>query len=119
MLFSKTFFCPADDLVAHELILLYAKGSSVSHRAVYRQLKAQRIILLLILTRFLRSDFKILFDAKCEMMTSQRMTSKELKTLANVKHLNTWSVFLKCLCRPTKLMANELKVPRLDGRFEG
>ena len=53
MLFSKTFFCPADDLVAHELILLYAKGSSVSHRAVYRHLKAQRIILLLILTRFL------------------------------------------------------------------
>ena len=56
MLFSKTFFCPADDLVAHELILLYAKGSSVSHRAVYRQLKAQRIILLLILTRFLCSE---------------------------------------------------------------
>ena len=53
MLFSKTFFCPADDLVAHELVLLYAKGSSVSHRAVYRHLKAQRIILLLILTRFL------------------------------------------------------------------
>ena len=53
MLFSKTFFCPADDLVAHELISLYAKGSSVSHRAVYRHLKAQRIILLLILTRFL------------------------------------------------------------------
>ena len=48
MLFSKTFFCPADDLVAHELVLLYAKGSSVSHRAVYRHLKAQRIILLLI-----------------------------------------------------------------------
>ena len=56
MLFSKTFFCPADDLVAHELILLYAKGSSVSHRAVYRQLKAQRIILLLILTRLLCSE---------------------------------------------------------------
>ena len=56
MLFSKTFFCPADDLVAHELVLLYAKGSSVSHRAVYRHLKAQRIILLLILTRFLCSE---------------------------------------------------------------
>ena len=56
MLFSKTFFCPADDLVTHELILLYAKGSSVSHRAVYRQLKAQRIILLLILTRPLCSE---------------------------------------------------------------
>ena len=56
-----TFFCPADNPVAHYLILLCAKRTgvvpgkqkiSVSHRAVCRQLKAQRVIRLLILTRF-------------------------------------------------------------------
>ena len=60
-----TFFCPADNPVAHYLILLYAKGTgmvpgkqkiSVSHRAVCRQRKAQRIIRLLILTRFTCSE---------------------------------------------------------------
>ena len=56
-----TFFCRADNPVAHYLILLHAKRTgvvpgkqkiSVSHRAVCRQLKAQRIVRLLILTRF-------------------------------------------------------------------
>ena len=57
-----TIFCPADDQVAYELILLCAKGTPEQYLTNRKRkskswlLATQRIIRLLILTRFLCSE---------------------------------------------------------------